>query len=63
MNKEFVLFVVLFVSFLLPSSGLEYDYSSTRAIPIELSPLVTLSTKEGITEGETIPLKVLSVLK
>lgn len=58
MNKSFVFLISLFFLFSLPSFGLEYDYSSTRAIPIELSPMVNLSTKEGIIEGETIPLRV-----
>ncbi len=40
--------------------GLDYDYSSTRSIPIELSPVTGCSTKDGIIEGERISLRVLN---
>ena len=62
MNKAFVyIFLFLFYVFSIGVSySLEYDYTSTEYVPIELSPMVELSTKEGIIEGERIALRVLS---
>jgi len=61
MNKFFrtLLAIILFLINQTSVFCLDYDYSSTYAICIELSPQKELSTKEGIIEGERIPLKVL----
>lgn len=58
MNKILVL-VFIFFSIPVTVHALEYDFTSTKAIPIELSPLTELSTKDGIVEGERINLILL----
>ena len=59
MNKIFAyIFLFLFYVFSVGMSySLEYDYTSAESVPIELSPMVELSTKEGIIEGERINLR------
>ena len=59
MNRIFVLFLVFSFLSVIPIKALEYDYTSTESIPIKLSPMVELSTADGIIEGETLNLRVL----
>ena len=48
----------MFISSVSASYGLEDDYTSTQAIPIEMLPDIELSTKEGIIEGHKLTLHV-----
>lgn len=42
------------------SIGLDYDYTSTKNVKLEFYPEIELSTKDGIIEGEVIPLKTIN---
>jgi len=59
MNRILV-FILTLCSMQAAVQALEYDFSSTLAIPIELSPMAEISTKERITDGERIELRVLN---
>ena len=64
MNRVLKLFIAFAILGLLSnpvlSNNLEYDYSDTYSIPIRLSPIKEISTREQYIPGESIKLKVLS---
>ena len=61
MIKFLVLFSLIFsITFHQPvlAEDLQYDFSSVKSVPIELSVIKKISTKEGVTEGQNVQFKV-----
>lgn len=58
MNK-FIIFIFAFCMFYLPSFGLDYNYLSTEKIPIKLSPIEEISTKNPPNEGTIKNFKII----
>lgn len=59
MNKFLITVLFSLIIFSSPVFCLEYDYSSTKNIPIKLSIMEEISTKMPIVEGQTVKFKVL----
>ena len=63
MNKFFVASIITIFALFWGSDqsiGLDYDYTSTKNVKLEFYPEIELSTKDGIVEGEVIPLKTIN---
>ena len=58
MNR-LVLFLFLFLIFSIPAFCLDYDYSSTKKLPIKMKILETISTKMPIQEGQIVKFRVI----
>ncbi|MCI1273262.1 MAG: hypothetical protein LKG27_02370 [Clostridiaceae bacterium] len=65
MNKKLFLFLIITLIFIFNSeivraNNLEYDYSSTEAIPIHLAITSEISTKNPINDGQSVEFRVLN---
>ena len=58
MNKVFLFLVVVFLS-ISPAFSLDYDYSSTKRLPIKMKITKVVSTKEQIYEGQVLTFRVI----
>ena len=59
MNKLLIIIVIMFFSLPLRAETLLYNYSDTTAIPIKLSIIELLTTKNPVNEGQYVNFRVL----
>lgn len=59
MNKIFFMFFVFILSGLSSAFALDYDFQSTYSIPIKMSIVDEISTKNGVLEGEVVNFKII----
>lgn len=59
MNKRLFTLVLSLLLFTIPAFALEYDFSSTKCIPIRMTIRTELSTKNPVPEGSDVKFKVI----